>query len=215
MTNVKVVKAEWVSKPTWSEFGSKLLDLESCLGKTNFDSIHMTRWFEYPWVYDTLGPFNPEDVVLDAGPGNTALQFLISKQVKEVHSLDLCQEYVDWTTKTKDERGFTNLFPRFGDILASPYPNDYFDKVICISVLEHIRKDKVSQAMTELVRMVKPNGKMVITMDVAYGQTDNQVTMTDFEQIMDGQFRAPSSETSVFSVDGIQFSVICMLLGKV
>jgi len=211
---LRIVKSEWVTNPIWSLFSEELLALEIELGKPIHDSTHPTRIFEYPWVYMNLGPFMPEDVVLDAGPGKTALQFLISKRVKEVHGLDLDKKSVEWVDDVCREKHYDNVFPMYADILKAPYPDNHFDKIVCISVLEHIKRDKVKYAMDELVRMVKPSGKIVVTMDVALNQTGNQVTMDDFMQIMGGQVREPNDRVSVFNIDGIHFSVVCMLIGK-
>lgn len=212
------IQAEWVSHVDWSPFSTRLLDLENSLGKEVRDSLHKTRIFEYPWVYSNLQPFSHTDVVLDAGAANTALQFLLSKEVKEVYSLDIEQSYVEWVAKTCEERHFDNLFPEHGDILCAPYPDEYFDKVICISTLEHLPKTQVGLAIDELVRLVKPGGKMALTMDISHTPTDQQMTMLDFEELVGQWFTIPelNEGTMVFDIEPqlIMFSVICILIEK-
>jgi SAM-dependent methyltransferase len=48
-----------------------------------------------------------------------------------------------------------------GDALALPFPDEHFDVVIASEILEHIPEDE--KAMHELVRVVKPGGRVVVT----------------------------------------------------
>src|SRR5207248_8738231 len=48
-----------------------------------------------------------------------------------------------------------------GDLLALPFPDDSFDKVIASEVLEHIPADE--RAMAEIARVLKPGGHAAIT----------------------------------------------------
>lgn len=212
------VQAEWVSHIDWAPFSAELLDFEISLGKDIYDSLHVSRRFEYPWVYSNLQPFSPNDIVLDAGPGNTALQFLVAKQVEELHSLDVHEPYVDWVGKICEEKHYNNVFPECGDILHAPYAGNCFDKVICISVLEHLPKDQIKSAIDELIRVVKPGGKIALTMDVALVPTDHQMDANDFRELVGQWFVIPdlTEGTMVFTVEPQTtiFSVICMLIRK-
>jgi hypothetical protein len=162
---------------------AKLHDLEMALQKDVPDSLHWSRRFEYPWVYQKLSPFSQDDVVLDAGAGNTVLQLYISPMVKEVHSVDLDVEAINWISKTKQEKTMDNVFPVVGDLTSMAFPSGYFDKVICISTLEHISKGRVTDGIDELIRVTKLGGRIAITMDVVMEKTDRQVDLWDFQGI--------------------------------
>jgi ubiquinone/menaquinone biosynthesis C-methylase UbiE len=44
-----------------------------------------------------------------------------------------------------------------------PYPDGYFDKVVCSSSLEHFKDD--IKALKEMHRVLEPNGRVVLTTD--------------------------------------------------
>ena len=48
-----------------------------------------------------------------------------------------------------------------GDALGLPFPDDSFDCIIAAEVLEHLWRDTV--AITELVRVLKPGGRLAVT----------------------------------------------------
>ncbi|KPA12236.1 Methyltransferase type 11 [Candidatus Magnetomorum sp. HK-1] len=48
-----------------------------------------------------------------------------------------------------------------GDINHLPFPDDFFDVVICSEVLEHIHDDKI--AMKEIIRVLKNNKHLVVS----------------------------------------------------
>lgn len=52
------------------------------------------------------------------------------------------------------------------DITAIQFNDDEFDYVICNHVLEHITEE--GQALKELARVLKPNGKLLITVPISY-----------------------------------------------
>lgn len=196
-----------------------LFDMELDLGREINDSLHWSRRFEYPWVYFKLGPFNRDDIVLDAGMGPTVLQFMISKEVKEMHGIDTDLGYVNWVMKVSSTRSFDNVFTTLGDIRNITFPADYFDKVICISVLEHLPKQDMKQAIDELIRVTKPNGKITLTMDIVLEATDKQADMDDLLKIAsEYQFIVPDlpALAMIFSVQphNLPFAVCCILVQK-
>src|SRR3954464_3885328 len=48
------------------------------------------------------------------------------------------------------------------DLLALPFPDDYFDVVMASEVLEHIPDDE--RAMAEIARVVRPGGRVAVTL---------------------------------------------------
>jgi len=213
--------ADYVSLTNASNFifTKDLLNMELVLAKQIYDSLHPTRRFEYPWVYFILQPLTKNDTMLEVGAGKTALQFYLSRLVREIHSLDINPDFVNWMTKTREEKSFANLYPVLGDMTSLTFPSDYFDKVICISTLEHLPKDKVAGSIEELIRVTKPRGKIALTMDIVLEKTDKQTDLDDFAAIAAKYSLAIpglTQYTMILSVPpyNLPFAVACVLLEK-
>jgi|GEM_PF-7081766 len=53
------------------------------------------------------------------------------------------------------------------DARNAPFPDNHFDRIVSLSVLEHIREGGDAQAMREMARMLAPGGVLVITVPIA------------------------------------------------
>lgn len=55
-------------------------------------------------------------------------------------------------------------------------PDNYFDRVFCISVLEHIEDNKVKEnGLREMARVLKPGGRLIITFDTGLDMILNPI----------------------------------------
>lgn len=52
-------------------------------------------------------------------------------------------------------------FLQNGNVLNMPYEDGYFDTVLLISILEHLKPEEQSQAFAEIKRVLKPGGQVV------------------------------------------------------
>lgn len=190
-----------------------IYDLECKLKKTT-DALHQPRRFEYPWVYSCLAPLSREDIILDAGAGDTVFRYLLSPSVGKVVSIDIDRESINWAEEIK----YPNVTAVFGNLTKIPYPSNYFTKSYCISVLEHLPKSLVQQAIRELIRVT--SGMVAITMDIGCEKTDKQVDIEDFRNIMETYTIVPPYPSSVlmFSINRTSplftFVVACILVKK-
>ena len=58
------------------------------------------------------------------------------------------------------------------DATALPYDDESFDGCACVSVLEHIGSGRDAVALSEMWRVLRPGGMLVLTTDVAAGARD-------------------------------------------
>lgn len=85
------------------------------------------------------------------------------------------------------------------DIEAIDEPDNYFDLVICYHVLEHIKND--NKAMSELLRILKPNGSCYIQTPFKQGEIyeDDSITTETDRLIHFGQ----KDHVRIYSVEGL------------
>lgn len=146
------------------------------------------RCVEYLWLLSLLEP-GPERM-LDAGSAlNHA--FILDQNVlqnKTIHILTLAPEHnCFW------HRGISYLY---ADLREIPVCDDYYDTVVCCSTLEHVgldntafiqsdsyaekRPDDYLEALMEIRRVLKPNGKLLLT--VPFGRYRNFDTFQQFDE---------------------------------
>jgi SAM-dependent methyltransferase len=132
---------------------------------------YATRALEYSaTLYHT--PLEPDDIVLEIGCACSYMIFYIAPMVKKVYGIDdlsslpWAQRWME-TTDAFEEIGSGKVELVIHDARSLPFPDEFFDKVLTFSVLEHF--DWVTGADTdcakEVYRVLKPNGVFTGTVD--------------------------------------------------
>ena len=122
-----------------------------------------SRYLELPETGRELGT-RPGERVLDlASPKLLALS--LARAGVEVVSVDRLESEIEaWRKLTADE---SCLRLEVGDGRALPFAEASFDHAYSVSVLEHIPEPGDEQALRELARVVKPGGRVVVTLPFA------------------------------------------------
>jgi|SRR5688572_1562260 len=142
----------------------KLLPIEQYKGVNNLDPIKYYYWPILGKMYRkrvelALGECSVGERVLEVGFG-TGLAFPNLHDIyKEIHGLDLTAD-IEAVKSVFEPMGIP-LFLKKGDVLHMPYEDNYFDTVVLISILEHLKPNELKQAFTEVRRVLKPGGQMV------------------------------------------------------
>lgn len=130
--------------------------------------VEDTRLYELPNTLAAL-EVEPGQRVLDlASPKLAAV--CLARGGAEVTSVDAYEpEIAAWRVLAGHVRG---LSFQVADARRLPFPDETFDHAYSISVIEHIGEDGDFQALAELARVVKPGGRIVITVPYAasYGE---------------------------------------------
>jgi SAM-dependent methyltransferase len=71
------------------------------------------------------------------------------------------------------EPGLLHYWPRSADALG--FPDATFDRVFCLSVIEHIPHALWPMCMREFVRVLRPGGRLVITMDMETSEANERL----------------------------------------
>lgn len=120
---------------------------------------NVNRYWEYPWAY-YHSRLRPGMRVLDAGAGYSPFLYHLAERVPgaEYHAADPSfrfQAPAQLAGVRISERPLENL----------DYSDDYFDLVFCLSVLEHLRPEVRTSAVRQMVRCLRPGGRLVLTVD--------------------------------------------------
>ena len=117
------------------------------------------------WEYGTIfynANLQVSDRVLDIGSGGTLWPCLLASIGIEVYSVDL---------KPVEDRDDLNEVYKIGvrnfemNAEKLDFPDEFFDHVTIISVLEHVEDDAL--AMKEAARVLKSHGRISLTVDFA------------------------------------------------
>jgi len=142
----------------------KLLPADQYKGVNQYDPIKYYYWPIFGRMYRqrielALEECNGGERVLEVGFG-TGLAFPnLHDSYQEIHGLDLTAD-IEAIKSIFEPRGIP-LFLRAGDVRNMPYEDNYFDTVLLVSILEHLKPIELEQAFVEVSRVLKPGGQMV------------------------------------------------------
>lgn len=116
------------------------------------------------WIADEvpLKDAHVLDIGCGAGPASVAMA-IRGARVKAVDSIDTM---VGLTRKSADEAGLSDLIEAsVGDVHALDFPENTFDAAVAIGLIYWLHSPQ--QALSELFRVLKPGGCLVVTADNA------------------------------------------------
>jgi SAM-dependent methyltransferase len=122
-----------------------------------------SRYLEFPDVVRELGAVRGDRVLDLASPKLVAVE--LARRGADVTSVDVLErEVARWRCLTEGRR---RLRFAVADGRALPFADASFDRAYSISVLEHVPGKGDLQALRELARVVRPGGRVVITVPYA------------------------------------------------
>jgi len=109
--------------------------------------------------------------VLDAGCiGSIMAKYCIQKGC-ETHGIDL------------GNHSLPGLNFKKADIRNTLYKANFFDRIFCISVIEHIW-DNPMKSIKELLRVLKPGGRLALTTDINRGESSFLFHQPNFDGLV-------------------------------
>lgn len=136
-------------------------------------SFYGSRFWEYPFAI-LAAELKPGLTCADVGCGSTPFTPYLCEAVGKENVTGIDPDYVP---ETLDERHLSfgarkSHIDTFGfhflnnDFTKIDAPDNSFDRVFCISVLEHITDERIKEkGLREMVRILKPGGKLILTFD--------------------------------------------------
>jgi len=130
------------------------------------------RW-EYPFVAQRVLDFakaQPGDQplrLLDAGSGVTFFPYFLRAELQNarITCFDSNSSYHSMFAAVNRTMGEVNVKFEEGWLQKLPFPDDSFDAVCCISVLEHT--SNYTEILDEFSRVLRPGGALILTFDLS------------------------------------------------
>ena len=158
---MEIIKSMWATK---SETENP--QFKEIIEKFNLFGFWSRIW-EYPFAI-LNSELKPSLKVLDAGCIGSPLLSFLHNFGCEVYGIDILAHPSNDSIKIYKE-----------DIKHTHFPDEFFDRIFCVSVLEHIRDDPM-KSISELMRILKSSGLLIITLDVNHGNWGWQFKEKDF-----------------------------------
>jgi ubiquinone/menaquinone biosynthesis C-methylase UbiE len=142
----------------------KLLRRDEYVGVNELDPIRFYHWPIFGAMYRRrvelcLGECSGGERILEIGFG-TGLTFMnLHETYREIHGLDLTADVCAVQAAFAARHVQTEL--RRGNVLEMPYEGNFFDTVLLISILEHLKPQEQFKAFAEIERVLKPGGQVI------------------------------------------------------
>lgn len=165
------------------------------------------------------------DTILDIGYGGGTFIPMLSKISKKVYGIDT-MPYPEKVNKIlKRENLKANLV--VGSIFKPPYKENFFNRIVCVSVLEHFKGKQLNNVIKAMYKILKPGGYLVMGFPVKNPITDfiiesilrfkpDEIHPSGHKQIL----RAIKEEVKIdkiihyFSFAPLDFSLYCVVRVK-
>lgn len=137
-----------------------------------FQGNNTTRAFEYPWAFEALS-LAPGHRVLEIGGSLSGFQFVLDRAGCEVVNVDPGDEFFTgrWPATPENVDMLNRVFNtrvafKKCYLADAAFPDESFDRVVSISVFEHIPEAALAGILNETRRILKPGGLLVLTIDL-------------------------------------------------
>lgn len=108
------------------------------------------------------------DLVLDAGCGHGDYSQWALERGAKVFAFDYAPAMVASTANHLDELGLRAEELRVADVTAIPYPDNTFDVVLCLAVIDHLSDIRAIEAVRELARVARPGARVYLNVPMRH-----------------------------------------------
>ena len=188
----------------------------------NTGTFYGSRMWEYPFAIIN-SDVSAGQKVADIGCGSTPFIAYLSKVAGAGNVTGFDNDFLK-TDDTHFAFGVRKKFIEdtginftFSNIDAIDAPDETYDKVFCISVLEHIIEPAIWQkGLMEMARILKPGGKLILTFDICL--SNKIISIGDIlnytNLIPEGKLDMNWPEKRFVNVDGVAMDVFGIVLTK-
>jgi ubiquinone/menaquinone biosynthesis C-methylase UbiE len=169
-----------------------------------------SRLYEWKWVMQFI---NKNDCILDACCGvYHPFKFLLSDYCNKVFACDrenlslqnmqnlIIKKFGQEAWDNLDKNYFKKITFNTCGIEKMPYIDKFFNKVICISSLEHLENNIILDGLNEFYRVLKNDGKVLLTLDYPTKEPKDIIQMV--KQVgfkIDGKYSYTLPKNAIYS----------------
>ena len=136
-----------------------------------------SRSWELPWIYTEADLDGSPCEVLDAGCGNSIFPSFLARKGHRVSVVDLVGNGTDGIDAFLGREENQGIPYRIEDIRDLGWPDETFDRVVSMSVIEHITDPSGPlDAVKELTRVLKTGGRLAVTTDLNLSRFASDLT---------------------------------------
>lgn len=155
--------------------------------------------------------------VCDAGCGCGVYSLKLARFGFAVSGFDIAEDAVRLTKKLLAENGYSaNDFKR-ANVLSTGYPSNSFDAVVARDVIDHMPIKQGIDAVKELMRIARPGGCVLLTLDTADSEYESEPheTSKDGDYLFirgkwNGMAFHPYSASEIKKLmDGNKYTILC------
>ncbi|MEW6202115.1 MAG: class I SAM-dependent methyltransferase [bacterium] len=150
------------------------------------------RALELPWCFNRL-ILPPDGVLLDIGSRNSEFPLFVAWKTRsrviavDVDPIILKQKEAAGKLARTIPLDVNKISFQQQDAVKMDFPDNYFDVVTAISVLEHITGDGDAQTLSEIHRILKPGGHFYLTVPCAQKYTEEFVNRNVYGRKFSGE----------------------------
>lgn len=132
--------------------------------------------------------------VLDLGCGTGRHSLFLANNGFFVYAIDISKTGIEILKRNAKKQGLKNISYKLHNITKIPYPNNFFDALICVFAMGHGTLSDAKKTINEIYRVLKPKG-MVVTefmsiKDKTYGK-GKKIEKNTFIGSMEGEEEIP------------------------
>ena len=150
-----------------------------------FLDVPLANLYDYPtynYVINSI-VFSQNDVVLDLGCGIGIIEYILANQVKQIIGIDISKPSINYLEQNFKKDNVKFLY--FDSTHSAPHNfKDFFDKIICIDVLEHVKEPQ--KILKFILETLNSKGQAVITFPINNLTHGNIIRNEDVNSMLDG-----------------------------
>lgn len=143
-------------------------------GPFAWQSNNSTREFEYPWAYKAITKRSDKKLtIVDVGGSTGGMQFVLAVEGHTVYNIDpgMNAKGLGWDVDANQHEVLCRVFDAPVRLIPKTLEDaklgdESADVILCISSLEHFSPSDEESFASEICRILKPGGLLVMTVDL-------------------------------------------------